>query len=139
MSIHRTQHPHRSDEEWFRIIMDSRKSGMSDAQYCRLHEIPNSSFTTAIKRLRQKSFAIPDPAKDVDIYDLTLPSQDVVKVDIVPDIQPPKDVSPVTEVATHLDNSHMIEITMGDVHISLANGADPVLVTRTLSLLRSHS
>ncbi len=31
---------------------------------------------------------------DVDIYDLTLPKQDVIKVDIVPDIQPPQELIP---------------------------------------------
>ncbi len=32
-----------------------------------------------------------------------------------------------------------VEITFGDIHISLSNGADPVLVSKTLSLLRSYS
>ena len=134
MSNPRKQLPRRSDEDWYRLIMDCRKSGLSDAQFCRVNGIPNSSFCTAIKRLRKKSFAIPE-AGDVDIYDLTLPKQDVVKVNIVPDIQPPQELIP--EVAPHIDNSHMIEISLGDVHISLCNGADPDLVARTLSTLRS--
>jgi hypothetical protein len=56
-------------------------------------------------------------------------------VDIVNDIQPPMECIP--EVAPHIDNSHMIEISLGNVHISLCNGADPDLVARTLSALRS--
>ena len=76
-------------------------------------------------------------SRDLDIHDLAIPKQDVVKVDIVSDIQPPKEVINVPEVATHLDNSHMIEISLGDMHISLCNGADPDLVARTLSALRS--
>ena len=71
------------------------------------------------------------------MYDITLPEQDVVKVDIVPDAQLPREHIP--EPASHIDNSHMIEITMGDIHISLDNGADPVLVSKTLSLLRTFS
>ena len=59
----------------------------------------------------------------------------MVKVDIIPDIQPPQELIPA--VTPHLDNSHMIEIKLGDVHISLCNGADPDLVARTLSALRS--
>ena len=127
-------HSHRSDEEWYRIIMDCRKSGMSDKQYCHVNNIAASSLWSAIKRLRKKSFAIPESA-GADIHDLTLPRQDVVKVDIMPDIQPPQEIIP--EVAPHIDNSHMIEIKLGDVHISLCNGADPDLVVRTLSALRS--
>ena len=80
------------------------------------------------------NYVIPK-AKDLDILDLTLPKQDVVKVDIVNDIQPPMECIP--ELAPHIDNSHMIEIKLGDVQISLCNGADPELVARTLSALRS--
>ena len=47
-------------------------------------------------------------SRDLDIHDLAIPKQDVVKVDIVSDIQPPtKEVIPLHEVAPHLDNSHM--------------------------------
>ena len=135
MSNPRKQNPNRSDDEWYHIIMDCRKSGLSDAQYCNAHGISKSTLCCAIKRLRKKSFAIPDKSNDVDIHDLTLPKQDVVKVDIVTDIQPPQEIIP--EVTSHIDNSHMIEISLGDVHISLCNGANPDLVARTLSALRS--
>ncbi|MBO6310298.1 MAG: IS66 family insertion sequence element accessory protein TnpB [Oribacterium sp.] len=129
--------PRRSDAEWYRIIMDCRKSGLSDTKWCQLHDISPSTFFSAVKRLRGNSFSIPERTAD-DIYDLTIPKQDVVRVDIVPDVQPPREViSP--EAAPHIDNSHMIEITMGDIHVSLCNGADPVLVSKTLSLLRSYS
>lgn len=134
MSNPKKQLPRRSDEDWYKLIMDCRKSGLSDAQFCRVNGIPGSSFCTAIKRLRKKSFAIPE-ANDVDIYDLTIPKQDVVKVDIIPDIQPPQNL--IHEVTPHIDNSHMIEISLGNVHISLCNGADPDLVAKTLSALRS--
>ncbi|MCR4591092.1 MAG: hypothetical protein K5668_09760 [Lachnospiraceae bacterium] len=58
-------------------------------------------------------------------------------MDIVPDVRPPREM--VSGAAPHIDNSHMIEITFGDIHISLSNGADPVLVSKTLSLLRSYA
>ena len=134
MSNPRKQNPRRSDSEWYRIIMDCRKSGLSDAQYCNAHGISKSTFCCAIKRLRQKSFSIPEKSTDVDIHDLTLPKQDVVKVDIVNDIQPPMEYIP--EVAPHIDNSHMIEIEIGGAKISLCNGADPELVSKTLMALR---
>lgn len=127
-------HPHRSDEEWYRIIMDCRKSGMSDTQYCSTNDIAQSSLWSAIKRLRKKSFAIPE-VSDVDLHEPTLPKQDVFKVDIIPDIQPPQELTPV--VTPHLDNSYMIEIKLGDIQISLCNGAESGLVAGTLSALRS--
>lgn len=69
------------------------------------------------------------------VYDLTPSKQDVVKVDIIPDIQLPSGSTP--EAPIHIDNSHTIEISIGDIHVSLTNGADPVLVSKALSLLRS--
>lgn len=134
MSNPRKVSPSRSDEEWYNLIMNCRKSGMSDAQFCRANGIATSTLSCAIKRLRAKSYGIPEH-RDDDIHDLTLPKQDVVRVDIVNDIQPPMECIP--EVEPHIDNSHMIEISLGDVHISLCNGADPDLVARTLSALRS--
>lgn len=134
MSNPRKVSPSRSDEEWYNLIMNCRKSGMSDAQFCRANGIATSTLSCAIKRLRAKSYGIPEH-RDDDIHDLTTSKQDVVKVDIIPDIQPPRELIP--EVAPHIDNSHMIEISLGDVHISLCNGADPDLVARTLSALRS--
>ena len=73
-------HPHRSDAEWYRIIMDCRKSGMTDTQYCHINGIAASSFWSAVKRLRKKSFVIPESA-DPDIHDLTLSRQDVFTYD----------------------------------------------------------
>ena len=109
---------------------------MTDAQWCVANGINRDSFYNAIKRLKKCSYTIPS-RQSPDIYDLTSPKQDVVKVDIVPDVPLPKEIIP--EVTPHFDNSHMIEITFGDIHISLCNGADPVLVSKTLSLLRSYS
>ena len=126
----------RSKEEWFSLIQQCRKSGMTDAQWCLANGISRHTFNNAIKRLRKCSYAIPSRSQR-DIYDLTSPKQDVVKVDIVPDVPLPKETLPA--VAPHFDNSHMIEITFGDIHISLCNGADPVLVSKALSLLRSYS
>ena len=110
-------------------------SGMTDAQWCSANGISRNSFNTALKRLRKCSFAIPNKSRDT--YDLTVSKQDVVKIDIVPDVMPLKEAAPKAELL--LDNSHMIEITFGDVHISLSNNADPVLVAKTITLLRSYS
>ena len=127
---------YRTLDEWFALIQKCRKSGLTDAQWCHDNGINRDSFYSAVKRLRKCSYTIPS-RQSPDIYDLTSPKQDVVKVDIVPDVPLPKEIIP--EVAPHFDNSHMIEITFGDIHISLSNGADPVLVSKTLSLLRSYS
>ncbi len=127
---------HRTLDEWFALIQECRKSGMTDAQWCLANGISRHTFNKAITRLRKRSYVIPS-RKPLDVYDLTPSKQDVVKVDIVPDVQPPGEM--IHKAVPHIDNSHMIEITFGDIHISLSNGADPVLVSKTLSLLRSYS
>ena len=127
---------YRTKDEWFILIHQCRKSGMTDAQWCRANGISLHTFNNAIRRLRKSSYTIPSRSPR-DVYDLTSSVQDVVKVEIVPDVPLPKEIVP--EAAPHLDNSHMIEITFGDIQISLCNGADPVLVSKTLSLLRSYS
>lgn len=127
---------YRTQDEWLAIIQEARKSGMTDAQWCLTNGISRHSFNSAIKRLRKSACAIP-ARQSRDIHDLTVSNQEVVKVDIVPDVRLPE--TNIPPAAPNLDNSHMIEITFGDIHISLSNGADPVLVSKTLSLLRSYS
>ena len=132
------QKPYRSKDEWFALIQECRSSGMTDAQWCLANGISRHSFNSALKRLRKCSYAIPS-RKPRGLCDLTAPVQDVVKVETVPDIRVPRDAIGMPEAPMHIDNSHMIEITFGDIHISLSKGADPVLVSKTLSLLRSYS
>ena len=138
MSNTEPQKRYRTKDEWFALIQEARKSGLTDAQWCRLNNINRDSFNNAIKRLRKCAYAIPS-RRSLDIHDLTVTNQEVVKVDIVPDVQLPQAKSQPPMTTPHFDNSHMIEITIGDMHISLSNGADPVLVSKTLTLLRSFS
>ena len=132
------QKSYRTKDEWLILIQECRRSGMTDAQWCLANGISRHTFNNAIRRLRKCSYAIPSRSRN-DIYDLTTPQQDVAKVDIVPDVtvQPPGGY--ITEAVPHIDNPHKIEITMGGIHIALSNGADPVLVSKTLSLLRNFS
>ena len=130
------QKSYRTKDEWLILIQECRRSGMTDAQWCLANGISRHTFNNAIRRLRKCSYAIPSRSRN-DIYDLTTPQQDVVKVDIVPDVRPSGGY--ITEAAPHIDNPHKIEITMGGIHIALSNGADPVLVSKTLSLLRNFS
>ena len=106
---------YRTLEEWFALIQECRKSGMTDAQWCLANGISRHTLNKAITRLRKRSYEIPSKQPH-DIYDLTSPSQDVVKLDIVPDVRPSEDLIPKT--VQHIDNSHMIEITFGDTHIA---------------------
>ena len=119
---------YRTLTEWQSLITEARTSGMTDSQWCLVNGISRNTFNNAIKRLRRKACDLPAPLRKRpnDILDLTAPKQEVVQVDIVPDVGRPGELIPKDN--SFLDNSHMIEITFGDCKVSLCNGADPVLV-----------
>ena len=88
MSDRRTR---RSRDEWFALIQECRKSRMTDAQWCLANGISRHTFNNAIRRLRKCAYAIPS-RKSHDVFDLTSTKQDVVKVDIVPDVPVPREI-----------------------------------------------
>ena len=132
----RYQSPSRSDEEWFRIINECRRSGLSDSQWCKQHDIRESTFFCAVSRLRKKAYAIPNRDKSTDILPDSLPKQEVVRIDIEPEplqlSKPePMQVMPVT----YLDNSHTIEIDVHGINIRVFNSVDRELLKTVLSAL----
>ena len=81
--IAKNQGPRRSDEEWFRLINECRRSGLSDSLWCKQQGIPASSFFSAVRRLREKAYALPERERSIDIVSNPLPCQDVVRIDIL--------------------------------------------------------
>ena len=132
----RYQSPSRSDEEWFKIINECRRSGLSDSQWCKRNDIRESTFFCAVSRLRKKAYAIPNRDKSIDILPDSLPKQEVVRIDIEPEplqlSKPePMQVMPVT----YLDNSHTIEIDVHGINIRVFNSVDRELLKTVLSAL----
>ena len=132
----RYQSPSRSDEEWFRIINECRRSGLSDSQWCKQHDIRESTFFCAVSRLRKKAYAIPNRDKSIDILPDSLPKQEVVRIDIEPEpIQLSKPEPMQVMPATYLDNSHTIEIDVHGINIRVFNSVDKELLKTVLSAL----
>ena len=122
--------------EQIKLINECRKSGMTDADWCRANQIAPSTFYNWISRSRKTaSGQIQEPA-----YGHTStpkPRQDVVPVKIIPDLHSETvDASHPVMTDMHLDNSHTIEVVMKDLTIRISNDADPVLLTRILRLLQ---
>ena len=78
------------------------------------------------------------PAPNYGHCEIPRPKQDVVPIDIVSDHLPEQHIASQMH-QTNLDNSHTIEVSMNDVIIRISNDADPVLLTRTLRLIRETS
>ena len=71
------------------------------------------------------------------IHDLTVKSlPDVVPVSIIPETKTGFSAAPaLQDAAMHYDNSHMVQITAGNLSVQLCNGTDPSLVEQILSFL----
>lgn len=130
--------PRRSQEEWLQLIMECRNSGMTDRTWCEQHGILVSSFYNAVKRLRRKSCDIPYASnKKPYALDLTSKKQEAVRIDIYPETIPdPKVPVPQVTSVPHIDNSHTIELMLGDVSLKASNSADPVLLQQIIRILR---
>ena len=131
--------PGRSLEEWMELVTECRQSGLTDAAWCNEHGISPSCFYNAVTRLRKKVCQIPDPVGKASTLDLTSHKQDVVQIAIEPESSPAGLIPDNGNRPMYLDNSHTIEVSMNDVTIRISNDADPVLLTRTLRLIREIS
>ena len=117
--------------EQTRNINEYRQSGMTDADWYRENDISVSTFYNWVIRCRKAAadqILPPNYSHHVE----SLPKQDVVPIDIVPDQFPEHN----TASQMHLDNSHTIEVTLKDTVIRIYNNAYPILLTRTLRLIQ---
>ena len=121
-------------EEQIRLINECRKSGLTDADWCRENDIAVSTFYNWVSRCR-KAAADQIPEANYGHHEEPAPKQDVVPIDIVPDYLPEQNTE-AQMPQMHLDNSYAIEVSIKDIIIRIHNDADPVLLTRTLHLIR---
>lgn len=130
--------PRRSQEEWLQLITECRNSGMTDRTWCEQHGILVSSFYNAVRRLRRKACDIPYVSgKKPYTLDLTSQKQEAVRIGIYPETVPHAAVAALQAAcAPHIDNSHTVELMMGDVSLKISNSADPVLLQQIIRLLR---
>ena len=78
----------RTADEQYQLILECRSSGLSDYQWCTEHNINPGTFYNWVKRLRKKAcYDIPS-ATGRGNYKPAL-KQDVVKLEVIPDHQPP--------------------------------------------------
>lgn len=123
--------------EQIRLIKECRQSGMTDADWCHENDIAVSTFYNWVRRCR-KTAAAQIPAANYGHLEVPRPKQDVVPIDIVPDLIPEQHTASQMQ-NSYLHNSHTIEVAMKDIIIRISNDADPVLLTRTFRLLQELS
>ncbi len=123
--------------EQFRLINECCQNSMTDADWCRENGIAVSTFYNWVSRCR-KAAADQIPAPNYGHCEIPHSKQDVVPIDIVSDHLPERHTASQMH-QTNLDNLHAIEVSMNDLTIRISNDADPVLLTRTLRLIRETS
>ena len=123
--------------EQFRLINECCQNSMTDADWCRENGIAVSTFYNWVSRCR-KAAADQIPAPNYGHCEIPHSKQDVVPIDIVSDHLPEQHTASQMH-QTNPDNLHAIEVSMNDLTIRISNDADPILLTRTLRLIRETS
>ena len=119
--------PNVSEEEQYRLIMECRRSGLSDQQWCMNHNIKPGTFYNWVKRLRQKGCHDIPIATGRTIRSSV--SQEVVKIE-----RKPTTISQLLDISSGLVPFSM-ELTIGNVKLTIPNGTDPILLAHTIKVL----
>lgn len=116
-------------EEQYRLIMECRKSGLSDYQWCLNNDINPGTFYNWVSRLcKSNSVDIPDK-NPVSAY---VPAdQEVVKIEM-------NSLSASNAIDKSTDASVM-ELVIGNTGLRIPNGTDPMLLAKTIRILTELS
>lgn len=117
-----------SREEQYRLIMECRRSGLSDQQWCLNNDIKPGTFYNWVKRLRQSGHpGIPAPAGRNEFHSNP---QEIVKIELGKPAVPQMVISDDSNTF-----STTMELTVGSIRLRIPNGTDPVLLAQTLKVL----
>lgn len=116
-----------------RLIMECRKSGLSDYQWCKQNGIHPGNFYNWVSKLRKRGYTFPDSGTRLN----AVPNiQEVVKVDL---IQPQDSSLKVEHNVSLIEQTDpptvAAELLVGGVTLRLFNGADEKLIQSTLQCL----
>ena len=119
-------------EEQYNLILECRKSGLSDRDWCFSKGIPQSTFYLWLRKLRNAAcYEIPE-TNSKNIETLTVVKQDVVKLNRYPE-------NPIVD---HLITQSVtaakapITIEIDGIRLNVENTADPSLLAQTLKMIR---
>ena len=123
----------------YQLIMECRSSGLTDFQWCKEHGIHPGTFYNWVSRLRKEACCeIPESISKVE--PAPSPAQNVVRFNFNPKAERPESMFPVQPALGNPSRiselSARIEISLGGATFRIANGADPAILDRVLSLVR---
>ena len=112
-------------EEQYRLIMECRKSGLSDHQWCLNNDINPGTFYNWVKRLRKNGCGDILEKNQMSTYEHS--HQEVVKIEM-------NSISVPTEIDKNTDTAAM-ELTIGNMNLRISNETDPLLLAKTIQIL----
>ena len=116
-----------STDDQYRLIMECRRSGLSDQQWCLNHDIKPGTFYNWVKRLRQKGCQ-DIPTATGRSTSKSVP-QEVVKIEM--------EQTAISQLAD-IPFAQMpvsMELLLGNVKLKIPNGTDPMLIAQTIKVL----
>lgn len=123
-------------EEQYQLVLECRRSGLTDCDWCREKGINPETFYTWISRLKKKGgFPVP-PASKQQTH--STPSHDIVRIDILPEEGP---CGPFDDKNTFSSPSMIqtkdpsIEIEVHGATFRFSGPVDPSLYEKTLLMI----
>ncbi len=113
----------RTEAEWIDIIQSCKSSGYSDSEWCRLNNIPISTFYKKLSVLRDKACS-DDFSKPV-----VREEQEVVEVNLHQE-------HPIPKVTPQVNNEVALRLNINGVTINIFNTATKTTIDNTLQSLR---
>lgn len=120
--------------EQIKLIMECRRSGLSDYQWCQNQGINPGTFYNWVSKLRKAGYSIPDSANRVSAIPV---KQEVVKLDMTKTaVSTPLMVEQnISPSAKHAPPCIAAEIECGNIRVRLFNGADDTVIQNTLKCI----
>lgn len=120
-------------EGQIRLIMECRQSGLSDYQWCRLHDINPGTFYNWVSKLRKRGYTFPDSLSKSTSAAVT---QEVVRMDLVKqEVSTPAIEQNACPLPLNDDPAVAAELVAGNVTLRLFNGADQSLIQCAMQYL----
>jgi len=125
----------RSIEEQYELVLECRKSGLSDREWCFRNGIPQSTFYQWLSKLRaQACYKIPETESGNSELS-NIQKQDVVKLNVYPE-NPKYENKVLNEAFSSTYERPAITIEIEGIRLSVENYADPTLLAQTLKMIR---
>lgn len=114
-------------EDQYRLIMECRRSGLSDQQWCMNHDIKPGTFYNWVKRLRQRGCQdIPAATGRTTSKSI---QQEVVRIEKAQIPETQLAVPSIEQLPTSM------ELSIGNLKLKIPNGTEPMLLAQTIKIL----